>query len=209
MLLTTDPLCLRVDPRLRDDIARLFGAVGGLADRDRDLFERGRGLLEAGGLLFRAPGEIVRRRADLRAARRDRLRGLRDLSQSGGQALRRDVEVRFEHFEGGREGFVDAMFQVVVGQPGQRGADFLDGEDAVRHIAREFDDLHDLVVGIENRIVRGLDPDVLAALADAVKLAADISAAVQLLPEILVFGRIRVSGSTNMRCRLPLISSSR
>ena len=71
-------------------------------------------------------------------------------------------------------------------------ADFVDGANALGHVGREFDDLHDLVVRVENRIVGRLDPNFLAALADALELGGDIFAAVQLPPEFLVFGRLRV-----------------
>src|SRR5690606_4996305 len=51
-----------------------------------------------------------------------------------------------------------------------------------------FDHLDRLAVGIEDRVVAGLDPDLAPALAEALKLGGDIFPLAQPLPEAAVVG---------------------
>ena len=57
----------------------------------------------------------------------------------------------------------------------------------------ELDHLEWVAVEIEDRVVRRLDPDLLAALADPLELVRDVLPAVQLRPELLVLGTRPVS----------------
>jgi hypothetical protein len=58
----------------------------------------------------------------------------------------------------------------------------------LRHVGRELDDLVGLAVGVEDRVVRRLDPHLLAALAEALVLRRLELAAVELRPEFAVLG---------------------
>ena len=61
-----------------------------------------------------------------------------------------------------------------------------------------LDDLEGLAVAVENGVVRGLDPDLLAPLADALVLGGLVLAAIELGPELLVFRAVPEAASTNM-----------
>ena len=71
--------------------------------------------------------------------------------------------------------------------------------DLGRDVGRELDDLHDLAVGILDRIVGCLNPDRPAALSDPLVFGRLIFAAPQRFPERPVGRASRSSGSTNMR----------
>ena len=47
--------------------------------------------------------------------------------------------------------------------------------------------LYGIAVGVENRVVRGLDPNFLAALAESLELTGLVFAAIEPRPELLVF----------------------
>ena len=55
----------------------------------------------------------------------------------------------------------------------------------------ELDDLERLAAAVEDRIVAGLNPDFLAALADPLVLAGVELAAAELVPELLILGARR------------------
>ena len=59
-------------------------------------------------------------------------------------------------------------------------------------IRGELDDLERLAVEVEDRVVGGLDPDFLAALADALVLRGLELAVVEVAPELLVFRAVPV-----------------
>ena len=67
-----------------------------------------------------------------------------------------------------------------------------------RDVRGVLDDLERLAPQIEDGVVRGLDPDLLAALADPLVLRRLILAAVQLRPELPVLAARRAASSTNM-----------
>src|SRR5262245_1602347 len=56
-----------------------------------------------------------------------------------------------------------------------------------RDVARELDHLHRLAAGIDDRIVRSLDPDLAISLADALELAGLVLAEIEIRPERAVF----------------------
>ena len=87
---------------------------------------------------------------------------------------------------------LDAVLEIAFGQSAEPRRDLVDGAVAARDVGDEIDDFHDAVVEIENRIVGRLDPDFLAALADALEFLADMFAAIQFAPEFLIFGGLRV-----------------
>ncbi len=77
--------------------------------------------------------------------------------------------------------------KIAFGQPAEPRRDLVDGADAARDVVDEIDDFHNAVVEIEDRIVGRLDPELLAALDDALELLGDMFAAIQLPPEFLIF----------------------
>ena len=126
-------------------------------------------------------------------SRLDRTRAVGDLQQRGLQFLEGKVEVKAKFFESRKERLIDPVFKVPVGQSRQPRSDLVHGANALGDVRREFDDLHDLLVHVENGIVGGLNPHLLAALAEALELGGDKLARVQFSPKILVVGRLRIS----------------
>ena len=59
-----------------------------------------------------------------------------------------------------------------------------------RHVAGKLDHFHQLAAGVGNRIVRSLDDDLLAALADSAIFARQVFAAVEPRPELAILVRI-------------------
>src|SRR6185436_13872224 len=55
-----------------------------------------------------------------------------------------------------------------------------------------LDDLEDPAIAIADRVVRGLDPDLLAALAETLVLAGVKLSAVELRPELAIFGAVAI-----------------
>ena len=71
-------------------------------------------------------------------------------------------------------------------------SDLIDGADTFSDVGRELGYFRDLIVKIEDRIIGGLDPNFLSILANTLEFGSDVFAAVQLFPEILVVGGLRV-----------------
>ena len=76
-------------------------------------------------------------------------------------------------------------FKIALGQAAEPRRDPIDRADAARDVVDEIDDFHNAVIEIENRIVRRLDPELLAAIDDALGLLNDVFAAIQSPPEFL------------------------
>ena len=73
--------------------------------------------------------------------------------------------------------------------PGSRsGGDDAFGALALGDVGGELDDLDRLARGIEDRVVGGLDPDLLAALAEALELAGDDTRPRAAAPRTAIFG---------------------
>jgi hypothetical protein len=174
----------------------LLGPVGAAADRGGDLVEGGGGLFQAGGLLLGALGQVVRGAGDLVGAARMPL-GFGDGAHRVAQAVDGGVEVFLDRQVAAFELF-SVMRAVrsprgqalqIAGQRADDGALLvlglaagLDGRrssSTCRDVGGELDDLAGLAGGVEDRVVGALDPDVLAALADALELVGEELAAVQ------------------------------
>ena len=164
-----------VDLGGRDHIARVFGALGGLLHRRRDLIERGGGLLEARGLLLGAPRQIVggrriSRRFPSGCASTLALIAVIEFSSASSEALKSTRS----RSSGANEFARDAVREIALGQLAEPLGDLPDGacSGPVTSV-HEIDDFHDAAVEIEDRIVGRLDRDFLAALADALVFLSD------------------------------------
>ena len=81
------------------------------------------------------------------------------------------------------ERLADRVVEIAIGQIAQRFGQFLAVVDATGYVGRELYDFDDGSVQAEDRIVACLDPDFLAALADALEFVGDKLSASQLCPE--------------------------
>ena len=126
---TTLLLCLRVGLGVGDDFARVFRALGGLADGGGDLLERRGGFLEARRLLFGSMREVLRGDGDLLAARSDRVRAFADRLHRLLQLRDGRVEVGLQLAEGFGHVGRDAVAQPLVGEILEPVRDRLDGGD--------------------------------------------------------------------------------
>ena len=125
---------------LQHDLARVLGAVGGLADRRGDLVEGGGGLLKAGGLLLRAMRQVVRSGGDFPAARGNGVGAVDDRLHRAGELLDGGVEIDLKLAEGLGEIRVEPEVQLLGGEIGEALADPRNGERRgfLRRLARRF-----------------------------------------------------------------------
>ena len=102
----------------------------------------------------------------------------------------------------------NALGQVIALDRGHDLLGLLHGLHRGGDVGGVFDDLERLAVGIQDRIVAGLNPDLLAALAEALVLVGVELAASELVPEHPILGALRVGRVDEHAVMLPLISSS-
>ncbi len=157
-----------------------------------DLIERRGRLFKARGLLFGPPREIVGRGLNFRRAPLNGDGASADRPHRLLQRLDGIVAIRPQLFELRDDRLFDLLVEIAIGQTFERRAKFVDRMDPVGNVGCEFDDLRHLAIQIEDRIVGGLNPDLLIGLSEPLEFGSDEFAAAELRPEFPVVGGLRI-----------------
>ena len=162
-------------------------AIGCLVDSRGHFLKRRSGFFEPGCLLLGAARHIVGGRGNFLGAGIDGHGTFNNLLHNRLELVHGGVEVAPEIFEGGDKRPFNAVLEIVVCKAHQADANLCQVGD----VACVFDDLHDMTIQIKDWVVGRLNPDFLAASANALEGGRDKFAFVQLRPEISVVRRLR------------------
>ncbi len=172
-----------------DEASRFIGTTAGVGDRLGDLLERGRRLFDRGRLLLGPFRKVVGCRLHFRRAGGDRLCVLPDSLHGGAELSRSIVEVHPKLFECRNERLGQVGAEVSGREHLQAISEGLYVFNATRNVRGELDDLEDLSVHAEDRVVRSLDVDLVARAADPHEFLRHKLAGAQAVPENTVVGR--------------------
>jgi len=151
-------------------------------------------LLDRCRLTFEPSGEIRRTVLQLAGIGRNPLGIGMDIAHHLGQPLDRAVEVAARLLHAGRERAIEPHRELAVGKLADGIAEFADAGHARRHVGGELDDLVDFAPLVEDRVVGGLDPDRLAALAITNEFVRQELALCERRPEVAIGIRLDVIG---------------
>ena len=185
---------LGIVARCGHQMAGLLCPAAGIGDGRGDLFQRCSRFLDGCRLLFGALRQVIGSGPDFRRTGGNRLGIGADRVHGQPQLFHRIVEIVAHLFHGRHKGLVEILGEIAIRQTLQGLCQRADSAHALRHIRCKLDDLADLSLVIDDRIIGRLDPDLLAALAEAQEFVGGELTTSEPLPELPVFLRLHIGG---------------
>lgn len=192
--------------RLGNQLSCFARSEARIVDRGRDFFQRRGRLLDRGRLLFRPLGEGIRRGPDLPRASCNSLRVLAKGLQRFEKSRNRRIEVMPQLLHRRHERRIDRLGKVAFEKSAEHFPQLADGAHAQRDVGCDLDDLVDLAVGIGDRIVDCLDPDLPAPFREAPVDPGIVLAPPKASPQLAILRCRGVGGLTKQTVMLAGVS---